>query len=68
MPQYRLSTSDGSILQEWDAADTRAAEEQAAREVTRHRMTDPPSPVEYRLEEQRSGTWRTVSHWGPLSP
>ncbi|NEK59396.1 hypothetical protein GCU56_16180 [Geodermatophilus sabuli] len=68
MPNYRLSTNDGVVLQEWEAGDARTAEELAVEEVTRHRMTDPPAAAEYRLEEQRSGTWATVGHWGPLAP
>jgi hypothetical protein len=68
MPQFRLSTSAGTVLREWEAGDVRAAEDEATGEVTRHRMTDPPATTEYRLEQERAGSWLTVSHWGALAP
>ena len=68
MPQYRLSTSDGTVVQEWSAADSRAAEDQAVGHVADHRAADPPGTAEYTLAEERSGDWTTVAHWGPLAP
>jgi len=68
MPQFRLSAADGTVLHEWEDGDVRTAEGQAVEEVTRHRMTDPPAATEYRLEQQRGGSWVTVGHWGPLAP
>ena len=68
MPRYRLSASNGAVVHEWSAADARAAEDEAVARVAEHRASDRPGDAEYVLTEEQSGSWVTVSHWGPLAP
>ncbi|GAB3318623.1 hypothetical protein GCM10027451_37720 [Geodermatophilus aquaeductus] len=65
MPSYRLTTGDGAVLQEWDAADATAAESEAVDVVSRHRADDPPGAAEYVLLDEAGGD---VARWGPVAP
>ncbi|MGY1829231.1 hypothetical protein ACI8AA_02240 [Geodermatophilus sp. SYSU D01180] len=65
MPQFRLTTGDGAVLQEWDAADATAAEAEAVDVVARHRADDPPGAAEYVLVDDAGGD---VARWGSAAP
>jgi hypothetical protein len=65
MPQFRLTTGDGAVLREWDAADATAAESEAVDVVSRHRADDPPGAAEYVLVD---GSGSDVARWGSLAP
>ena len=64
MPKYRLTTGDGAVLQEWDAADATAAESEAVDVVSRHRADD-PAAGEYLLVDEAGAD---VARWGPVAP
>lgn len=65
MPRYRLTTGDGSVLQEWDAADATTAEAEAVDVVSRHRADDPQGDAEYVLVDEGGSD---VAHWGSTAP
>ncbi|SDC89032.1 hypothetical protein SAMN05660690_2789 [Geodermatophilus telluris] len=65
MPRYRLTTADGSVLREWDAADAATAEDEAVRTVEEHRAGDPQGAAEYLLTDESGGD---VARWGPVAP
>ncbi|MEX5719159.1 hypothetical protein [Geodermatophilus maliterrae] len=68
MPRYRLTTGDGSVLQEWDAADATTAEDEAVRSVEQHRAGDPPGAAEYVLVEDGDDGPSHVARWGSSAP
>ena len=65
MPQYRLTTGNGAVLREWDAADATTAEAEAVDVVSRHRAGDPQGAAEYVLVDEAGGD---VAHWGSTAP
>ena len=65
MPRFRLTTGDGSVLQEWDAADAATAEAEAVDTVARHRAEDPSGAAEYVLADDAGAD---VARWGPVAP
>ena len=65
MPRYRLTTGDGSVLREWDAADATTAEAEAVDTVSEHRAGDPSGAAEYVLLDEGGGD---VARWGAVAP
>ena len=65
MPRFRLTTGDGSVLQEWDDADAVTAESEAVEAVARHRADDPPGAAEYVLADDAGSD---VARWGSEAP
>ena len=65
MPQYRLTTGNGAVLREWDAADATTAEAEAVDTVSEHRAGDPQGAAEYVLVDE---TGTDVARWGSTSP
>jgi hypothetical protein len=65
MPHYRLTTGDGAVVHEWDAADATAAESEAVDVVSRHRADDPPGAAEYVLVDESGAD---VARWGSIAP